>query len=236
MVSLMGVFPQVLAFSTLLPKLVSSPYIPVTAIPVLRVSILSLLLYLLPVHHPPYQFPRSVGKFQIATTFVWEILSIKDIMAFPFGVSVGDFVTGIILLKDSLKAVSSSRGAASNYKELHRILSSLEEALTTIEALKLDGTSQRKHREAVRQAIEGCRECVNSFLTNTAQFRILDDTTRSPKRWSLEMLKTGARMVQWAICKKNDIAKFESDVQAWCDNIQMLLISFQMSVDAAFCR
>ena len=56
-------------------------------------------------------------------------------MAAAFGFSVGDFVNGINLVKDVIKALKDSTGSSKEYLELIAELRTLESALLDVKAL-----------------------------------------------------------------------------------------------------
>jgi uncharacterized protein YbjQ (UPF0145 family) len=55
-------------------------------------------------------------------------------MAAAFGFSAGDFITGINLVKDIIKALNDSRGSSKEYLEVITELRGLEVALIHVKA------------------------------------------------------------------------------------------------------
>ena len=147
------------------------------------------------------------------------------LMPVPFGVSVGDFIVGIEVLIDAIKSLSDTHGAQADYKELFRELNSLKTALGCIQNLSLD-PSQPTQASAVNAAIDDCILCVDTFVKRNSKYSSLD--SKQGKAWSLDGLNSCRRMVQWAIWKKKDVAKFRAQVQQHADAIQMLLATIQM--------
>ena len=148
-------------------------------------------------------------------------------MVFPFGISISDFIAGIHVLKESVKALDDSYGATAEYRELSCILASLENALTSIDGLRLD-PSQCARYQAIKNSVEGCRECTNKFISKIVKFKILEKQLGGDGKWSLSFLKGIARRIQWSLCKKEDVAQFRDEVAGHVDAIQMLLLTFQM--------
>lgn len=69
-------------------------------------------------------------------------------MVVPFGVSVGEFIAGLTLLKASIEALSDARGARADYVALRCTLDALSTAL--------DGASKSDtavHRTAVENIL-----------------------------------------------------------------------------------
>ena len=85
-------------------------------------------------------------------------------MAFPFGVSISDFIEGIKVLKQCIKSLSETQGARVDYDDLLCALRSLKYALKSIESVPLDLPTQQAHCGAVKKTVEKCRICVEDFL------------------------------------------------------------------------
>ena len=141
-------------------------------------------------------------------------------MVFPFGVSVGDFISGIKLFKDAIDALSKTHGARADYAELSRSLGSLQKALETVGKVKLD-TPQ--HTQALNQILNDCKACLSNFLINIAKFRSLDARYATKAR-----LVVMFRQVQWALCKRDDVRGFRLEVETHVAALEMLLIAFQV--------
>ena len=143
----------------------------------------------------------------------------------PFGFSVGDFITGVNILIDAIHSLSDTYGAQADYKELGSELQSLSSGLGGIKALSLD-PAQTIDISAVNVAVDKCHACVEDFVQRNSKFKSLETT--SGEKWSLAMLKKRCRGVQWAIWKKDDVAKFRDQVHCHSEAIGMLLATLQM--------
>ncbi|OCK81588.1 hypothetical protein K432DRAFT_442242 [Lepidopterella palustris CBS 459.81] len=152
-------------------------------------------------------------------------------MVFPFGVSISDFIEGIKLIRDAIRALPEAKGAAAEFGALVCELDVLEKALKSVERVKLDGPSLDAHREAVVETVERCRQCVNGFLTTAAKFDGLKRPVRNgrPKRWSRAAFERGFRKVQWGLCKSEEERKFRDDVKMHVDAVQMLVVDISRS-------
>ena len=134
-------------------------------------------------------------------------------MPVAFGFSVGDFITGINLLIDSIKSLDEAHGAKADYEGLQQQLTSLKNALDGIEALSLDKTQ--------KAAMIDCRSCVDGFVRRNSAFRSLSSS--HTKTGTMAAFRNGVLGVRWAILKKKDVAKFRAEVQQHCHNIHLLL-------------
>lgn len=141
-------------------------------------------------------------------------------MVFPFGVSVSDFIAGVTLFKNVIDSLSETRGARADFAELARSLASLERALKALSKINLD-TAQ--HIQALKQNLDACKLCLTTFLVDMAKFRKLDAQYVTTARFGIIL-----RQIQWALCKKEDVRKFRSEIETHIGALEMLLITFQM--------
>ena len=146
-------------------------------------------------------------------------------MPVAFGFSIGDFVAGINLLIESVKSLDEAHGAQADYQELGRELSSLINALDGIQTLSLS-LALVAQVNAVNFAVDGCRLCIDGFVQRNTKFQGLDSTPL--KRWNLAAFKKGVLGIRWAIVKKNEVAKFRSDIQRHSGHILILLATLEM--------
>lgn len=151
-------------------------------------------------------------------------------MVFPFGVSVGDFIAGITLLYEALKALDDVKGARSDHEELSAVLESLQVALTPIENLPLY-PSTAAQAQAIQAAVERCRQCINRFLVRIDKFRVLKRTVQPQPQRFLPSLEVAVRKLQWSLCRKEDVARFKATISGHVGAVQLLLLTLQI-VDA----
>ncbi|KAH7378590.1 hypothetical protein BKA64DRAFT_648594 [Cadophora sp. MPI-SDFR-AT-0126] len=148
-------------------------------------------------------------------------------MVFPFGVSVGDFIAGITLLYEALKALDDVKGARSDHEELSAVLESLQVALTPIENLPLY-PSTAAQAQAIQAAVERCRQCINRFLVRIDKFRVLKRTVQPQPQRFLPSLEVAVRKLQWSLCRKEDVARFKATISGHVGAVQLLLLTLQM--------
>jgi hypothetical protein len=149
-------------------------------------------------------------------------------MVFPFGVSVGDFIAGLQLTYDSVRALGEAHGASSDYRSLATTLESLISALCEIEILQCH-TSQMSKRLMVQKETESCRTLINEFLSRIDKFAVLSQPAQSS--WTVDGLKSVARKLQWSLLKKDEVSRFRREISSRVDSIQMMLLTFQMCAD-----
>ena len=139
-----------------------------------------------------------------------------------FGFSAGDFVAGIGLVQDLIKALRDSKGSSKEYLELVAELRSLESALLEVKALDF-AAEQQAQRAALRQAVIQCRESIDTFLKELTKYQ-----PHLRLGGSFSLWKDAFRKVQWRLCKKEDLIRFRAEIGFHTQAIQMLMITIQM--------
>ena len=147
----------------------------------------------------------------------------------PFGFSVGDFVSGINLIRELIKALEDSAGSSADYVDLIRELYSLERALLEVKHLDLD-ESQEPQNLALRQAATQCQQTIDEFLQRTHKFQPALRAFGSKSSW-----RDGLRKVEWALCKKDDVQKFGAQLLGHTTSINLMMMTIQLCVLSYFC-
>ena len=137
----------------------------------------------------------------------------------PFGLSFGDFVAGISLLKSLIDALDGTFGAKTEYRGLIAELYCLERALVAIKEIEVRENSSEYN--ATQQAVRGCRECIDRFILKTASYQSLT-AGNSP-------IKDQVRKIKWSQCRKADLHKFKEDLSVYLSTIDVLLNTLQLS-------
>jgi STAND-like protein len=145
-------------------------------------------------------------------------------MPLGFGLSVGDFIAGINLIRNLIKALEEGAGSGQEYRELIRELYSLERALVEIKQLNVD-ESLNIQKNAIEQAACQCQETISTFLAKLGKFH-----------GPLSLVGSGSaprdvlRKMQWAVYKKEDIIKFRAQIAGHTSSLLTLLATLQMYV------
>ncbi|KAF8853763.1 hypothetical protein BDZ45DRAFT_598034 [Acephala macrosclerotiorum] len=143
-------------------------------------------------------------------------------MSVGFGFSVGDFIAAIELVGTVVDALRTSGQAGSDYRELVGQLLSLEAALIQVKDIEFE-ESQYAEVIALRQAAAQCRRTIDAFWEDAKKYQpALIGTNSSSK------IKDRWMKIKWAVCKKDDLAKFKADLVGHTESIQLLLITVQM--------
>ena len=147
-------------------------------------------------------------------------------MSAGFGFSVGDIVTALKLIKQSIEAVQDTKGSSAEFKALDHEIGSLRDGLEAVEDLKLDQRFGPKSKQAaaIRQAVSRCRQCIEAFLLTIAKYQPwLRTKTPAGAAW-----KTSLKKIQWALCKRDDVNRFRAQLERHSLSISMLLVTFRV--------
>lgn len=141
-------------------------------------------------------------------------------MAVGFGFSVGDLVTSLKLIKDSIEAVKDTKGAATDYAQLLAEISCLRDGFEAIEDLDLVHKGSHKQQTAINGAIGACQKCIDDFFTSISKYQTHLHSNASG-------FTSNYRKIKWALCRKDDVATFRAQLERHTSSINMLLITFQ---------
>jgi len=144
-------------------------------------------------------------------------------MSVGFGFSVGDFIAALKLVSTVIDALQKSGEARNEQRELLHQLYSLETALLRVKRLEL-GESQHAELQALKQAAAQCQRTITDFWNKIEPYQ----KNLGPSASKSERLNDKLARIKWAICKKEDIAKFKADVAGHTASIHLLLSTLQM--------
>lgn len=168
-----------------------------------------LRLYSIPLNlprHPPYQ----CGYDNL------------DTMPFPIGVSGGDFVACIQLVRNTAKALKDGAGASEHLRSLSSALSSLDTALTYIDGLEVTDIAQLV---ALKTAAVRCQATIEAFLRKIEKFQ-----PRLRTGGSGNHIADSVRKAQWALCEKEDVAQLQAEISGHVEALVLLLGILQLYV------
>ena len=143
-------------------------------------------------------------------------------MSVGFGFSAGDFIAALNLVGTVIDALRESGRSGSDYRDLISELYSLESALLQVKRLEFED-SQHAEAVALRQAASQCQRTIDDFWTDIRKYQ-----PHLGQAGSGSKVKDGWMKVQWAVCKKNDLAQFRAKLRGHTGSIELLLISVQM--------
>ena len=141
-------------------------------------------------------------------------------MAVGFGFSVSDLLAALKIIKDSFEAVKDKKGAVADYANLASEIGSLWDGLEAVEEIQSDPDLSEKQVAAVQRAVDACYESVESFLQSISEYQPHLGPNSSG-------FASNYRKIKWALCKKDDVAKFRGQLGRHISSINMLLITFQ---------
>ncbi|KAL9137901.1 MAG: hypothetical protein Q9175_000895 [Cornicularia normoerica] len=148
-------------------------------------------------------------------------------MAVGFGFSMSDLFAALKIIKDSVEAVNNKKGAVADYANLASEIGSLWDGLEAVEDIRSDPDLSEKQIAAIRRAVDACYDSVESFLESISDYQPYLGLNSSG-------FASNYRKIKWALCRKDDVAKFRGQLGRHISSINMLLITFQtkQSLDA----
>lgn len=146
-------------------------------------------------------------------------------MPIPFGVSVGDFVACIGLIKDIIDSLQESQGSAAKYRGLLNSLESLAIALSKVKSVQ----TESREKYALEQAASQCGYTLSAFLAKIEKYQPSLKVGGSGSAF-----KDSVRKIRWALYTKDDIAQFQVEIHGHVDSIALLLHTIQVYVEVRF--
>lgn len=140
---------------------------------------------------------------------------------------MSDLFAALKIIKDSVEAINDKKGAAADYANLASEIGSLWDGLEAVEEIQLDSDLSEKQIAAIKRAVDACYDSLESFLASISDYQPHLATNSSG-------FASNYRKIKWALCKKDDVAKFRAQLGRHISSINMLLITFQakQSLDA----
>jgi Fungal N-terminal domain of STAND proteins len=141
-------------------------------------------------------------------------------MPVGFGFSIGDVISGLKLLRNSVEAVNNVHGSSADYASLIAELESLNTALEAASELTSEHLVNPEQRKAINSAVKACQKCVDDFLVRIAQYQ--QHLKRGNSGWRSCYMK-----IKWALCKQEDVAKLRAMLGSHTNSINVLLASYR---------
>ncbi|KAE9373815.1 hypothetical protein N431DRAFT_504374 [Stipitochalara longipes BDJ] len=156
----------------------------------------------------------------------------------PFGFSARECVSVCLLIKDCVVALDSSRGSATEYREVIRELWALEHALCEVVSLA-EGFETTAELNALvgsaKRVADQCKECIEGFLKRVKKYEKSLGACIHPSGGTAGTAATGHRLrgvtgkLSWALFMKEDLARFRAEINAHSSYINMILITASIS-------
>jgi len=143
-------------------------------------------------------------------------------MSVGFGFSVGDFITAIKLLWSIVDAVKECGESTAEYRGLIEDLWHLETAFTQVTRLEFD-ECLASERDALKKAAEHVEAIIRRFNDKTKKFKEPLSIGGSGSK-----VRDSWKKVQWALFKKEDVARFREQLRDCTGTINLLITTAQM--------
>ncbi|KAF2771844.1 hypothetical protein EJ03DRAFT_10116 [Teratosphaeria nubilosa] len=140
--------------------------------------------------------------------------------------SVGDIISVSLLVKDLLRSIHASKGAAAEYQEVVRELYVLDTALLQVSQLAntLDATPElRALGETAKDSVDRCRICLSGFQAKTDKYDSSLAEGRVRKR-----LKAAAQSIQWQV-NRDAVDRFRAEISSHSEALNLLLATAHIS-------
>jgi hypothetical protein len=151
-----------------------------------------------------------------------------------FGFSAGDFIAALELIGTVINALRESGVSGTQYRELINQLYSLETALLQVKQLELE-EEQRSEYIALRQSASQCQRTIDNFWKKIQKYQRHLRTGGSTSK-----LKDSWMKVRWAMCQQEDLARFQTDLAAHTQSINIIMTTLQVvgsrkKISGAYC-
>ena len=141
-----------------------------------------------------------------------------------FGFSVGDFISGIDLIRTLIKALNDGAGSKPQYQRLIEALLNLERAMEEVKLLRVTA-SQASQKIALEQVASQCQQSIELFLKQNAKFKPTLSLTASTSKWNW---RAELHKIQWALCKGEAVAQLRAEITGHTLTINTLLATIQL--------
>lgn len=145
-------------------------------------------------------------------------------MSVGFGFSVGDFLAAVHLVGTVIDSLRTTGSSSTQYRALISELYTLEDALVRVKRVELD-ESQNAERIALQQAAAQCQRTIDDFMQKITKYQPHLRTEGSGNR-----VKDGWMKIKWAICRKDDVERFQAELRGHRGALEVLLLTVQMYV------
>lgn len=140
-------------------------------------------------------------------------------MSVGFGFSFGDFVQGISLFIDAVKALDDAKGAPAEIRMLQTELRILQSAMKAVENCNLQETNP--YYETAMKSAKDCQGAIDDFKTKVAKYLEIDEIHQTVRKaW---------RSVKWALVRKDDVNELRSQIGAQTTALNLLLSAILLS-------
>ncbi|KAF2263666.1 hypothetical protein CC78DRAFT_617451 [Lojkania enalia] len=143
-------------------------------------------------------------------------------MAVPFGFSVGDIIAGTNLLITSINAIRDGGGSASEYQAVTATLRQVSTALEGLNELRINDAN---HLRALEVAASQCGATIYQFVNKIGKYHVILSPDASVKSW-----KSVLRKIEWSLYSKEDVRRFQAQLQGDLLALQTTLQRVQLSI------
>ncbi|KAK4465439.1 hypothetical protein QBC42DRAFT_12890 [Cladorrhinum samala] len=147
----------------------------------------------------------------------WSVMAAR-----AFGFSAGDFVSAIKLIKHAGKALKDAGGAAEDYRNFKKGLSSLHTGLTQLQLSPLHESSP--FALSTKEQIKVTLVSISEFLTLIAKF-----DAKLGREAPTEWYQGAGRKVQWAVIYAKRVEELRAKVGLHLQSLILMLQAFHIT-------
>ena len=140
-------------------------------------------------------------------------------MPLPIGVSVGNVLAVVRLIRPVKKALKDSTGSKAEYQEVVGALKSCEDALRQPEQILV--TAEEK--QAINDVVQRTKQAVSTFESKLRRYEPALVPGATEKRW-----RSFGKTIQWQTSGvKEDIQFFQTELQQHTSSLLLMLSTVQ---------
>lgn len=141
-------------------------------------------------------------------------------MAVGFGFSISDIWNAFKIIKESVNALDKEKGASADFDALVLEVQSAQDGLEAVDDLLQSPNLQPRQKAALGRSIESCHVTIRNFLSSIAKYQPLLRNERLG-------LSGNFGKIKWALCKKDDVARFRAQLARQTSALNMLVVTLQ---------
>ncbi|MCJ1381154.1 hypothetical protein MMC17_004263 [Xylographa soralifera] len=143
-------------------------------------------------------------------------------MSVGFGFSAGDFIAALALVKNVIDALNDTVGSTAEYRGLMDELTTHQSALLALRDFCANGQRNAQF-VALLQAAARIQLTINDFWRKISKYQLCLADGGSGSR-----IEDGWRKLSWALCQKDEVARFRAQLCSHTGSINILLMTIHM--------
>ncbi|KAK5125210.1 hypothetical protein LTR85_000886 [Meristemomyces frigidus] len=139
-------------------------------------------------------------------------------MPVPFGISVGDFISGVEFIQAVIQAVEETTGSRAQYRSVTACLQSSKEVLTQLDELNVP----KEDKVAISKIVQRYEDTTFEFASKIGKYDKSLGGGVSRKWW-----RSLPKKIQWQRYSEKDVRWYEGQLHQHASSLQILLAKIQ---------